>query len=97
MTERHEILEMMAELKLSGMRASYDEIVTTGVKRSQGIERILASLLKAEIAAKQARSIHYQMGIAKLPPSFGNIVVRSHHGPRSWPICRWTPRRSTAR
>lgn len=67
MTERHEILEMMAELKLSGMRASYDEIVTTGVKRSQGIERILASLLKAEIAAKQARSIHYQMGIAKLP------------------------------
>ena len=50
------------------MRASYDEIVTTGVKRSQGIERILASLLKAEIAAKQARSIHYQMGIAKLPP-----------------------------
>ena len=67
MTERHEILEMMAELKLSGMRASYDEIVTTGVKRSQGIERILASLLKAEIAAKQARSIHDQMGIAKLP------------------------------
>ena len=50
MTERHEILEMMAELKLSGMRASYDEVVTTGVKRSQGIERILASLLKAEIA-----------------------------------------------
>jgi hypothetical protein len=26
--ERHEILEMMGEIKLSGMRAAYDEIVT---------------------------------------------------------------------
>jgi DNA replication protein DnaC len=66
-SERHEILEMMAELKLSGMRAGYDEIVTVGVKRSHGIERVLAALLKAEIAAKRARSINYQMGIARLP------------------------------
>jgi len=35
--ERHEILEMKATLKLAGMRAAYDEIVSTGVKRSQGI------------------------------------------------------------
>jgi DNA replication protein DnaC len=65
--ERHEILEMMGEIKLSGMRAAYDEIVTQGVKRSLGVERIIGALLKAEIAAKQARSINYQMGIAKLP------------------------------
>ena len=31
--ERSEILEMMATLQLSGMRAAYDEIVTTGIKR----------------------------------------------------------------
>jgi DNA replication protein DnaC len=65
--ERREILEMMGELKLSGMRVAYDEIVTQGVKRSLGVERVIGALLKTELAAKQTRSINYQMGIAKLP------------------------------
>ena len=65
--ERHEILEMMGTLQLAGMRAAYDEIVSTGMKRQQGFERVIGALLKAEIAEKQARSIRYQMGIAKLP------------------------------
>ena len=34
--ERSEILDMMTALQLAGMRAVYDEIVTTGVKRQQG-------------------------------------------------------------
>jgi len=67
MSGRGEILEMMRELKLGGMRAAYDEIVSASVKRNQGVERTIAALLKAEIAAKQARSINYQMTIAKLP------------------------------
>jgi DNA replication protein DnaC len=65
--ERSEVLEMMTALQLAGMRAAYDEIVSVGVKRQHGIERVIGALLKAEIAAKQARSINYQMGIAKLP------------------------------
>ena len=65
--ERSEILELMAALGLSGMRAVYDEIVTTGVKRQHGVEKVIGALLKAEIAAKQARSINYQMTLAKLP------------------------------
>ena len=65
--ERSEILEMMTTLQLAGMRSTYDEIVSTGIKRQHGIERVIGALLKAEIAAKQARSINYQMGIAKLP------------------------------
>ena len=65
--ERHEILQMMATLQLSGMRAAYDEIVQTGVKRQHSFERILGALLKEEIAVKHARSISYQMRIAKLP------------------------------
>ncbi len=65
--ERSEILEMMTTLQLAGMRATYDEIVSVGIKRQHGIERVICALLKAEIAAKQARSINYQMGIAKLP------------------------------
>jgi DNA replication protein DnaC len=66
-TERADILEMLAALQLAGMRAAYDELVSVGIKRQHGIERIIAALLKAEIAAKQARSINYQMALAKLP------------------------------
>ena len=65
--ERSEILEMMATLQLAGMRAAYDEIVSVGIKRQHGVEKIIGALLKAEIAAKNARSINYQMTIAKLP------------------------------
>src|SRR5215470_14358509 len=67
MTERSEILEMLARLQLSGMRVTYDEIVTMSIKRQQGVERVIHALLKAEITAKQARSINYQLGAAKLP------------------------------
>jgi DNA replication protein DnaC len=65
--ERHEILEMMAELKLAGMRAAFDELLADGLKRQHSALRIVGELLKAEIAEKQARSIRYQMTIAKLP------------------------------
>jgi len=67
MSERADILEMLAALQLTGMRAAYDEIVSVGIKRQHGIERIIGALLKAEISAKQARSINYQMALAKLP------------------------------
>jgi DNA replication protein DnaC len=65
--ERSEILDMMGTLQLAGMRAAYDEIVSVGVKRQHGVEKVIGALLKAEIVAKQARSINYQMSIAKLP------------------------------
>ena len=65
--DRSEILKMMAALQLSGMRAAYDEIVATGIKRKHSVDQIIAALLKAEIAEKQARSIRYQMGVAKEP------------------------------
>ena len=65
--ERSEIMEMLATLQLAGMRAAYDEIVSVGIKRQHGVEKIIGALLKAEIAAKNARSINYQMTIAKLP------------------------------
>lgn len=65
--QRHEILEMMSQLQLAGMRAAYDDIVSVGIKRKHGLERILGALLKEQIEDKHARSIRYQMGIAKLP------------------------------
>jgi len=57
----------MGKLKLYGMRASYDEIITTAVKRRHEPQQIIGDLLNAEISEKLARSIKYQMSIAKLP------------------------------
>ncbi len=65
--ERHEILEMMGELKLAGMRAAFDEVLANGVKRQHAAQQIVGDLLAAEIAEKQARSIRYQVAAAKLP------------------------------
>jgi DNA replication protein DnaC len=65
--DRSDILELMAKLKLFGMRAAYDEVMATAIKRQYEPARVIGELLAAEIAEKQARSIKYQMTIAKLP------------------------------
>jgi DNA replication protein DnaC len=65
--DRAEILTAMSELKLYGMKAAFDEIITTAIKRQHEPQRIIGDLLSAEIAEKQARSIRYQITIAKLP------------------------------
>src|SRR6516164_929531 len=65
--ERHQIIEMMRQLKLAGMRAAFDEILANGLKRQHSIMQIIGDLLQAEIAEKQARSIKYQVAIARLP------------------------------
>ena len=65
--DRTEVLELMAKLKLYGMRAAYDEVMTAGIKRRHEPPRILGDLGGEQIAEKQARSIKYQLTIAKLP------------------------------
>jgi DNA replication protein DnaC len=65
--ERTEILTTMSALKLYGMKAAFDEIIATAVKRQHEPQRIVGDLLTAEITEKQARSIRYQITIAKLP------------------------------
>jgi len=65
--ERSEILTAMGDLKLYGMKAAFDEIMATAVKRQHEPQRIVGDLLNAEISEKQARSIKYQLTIAKLP------------------------------
>ena len=65
--ERTELFDLMGALKLYGMRASYDEVMATAIKRQHEPPRVVGDLLKAEIAEKHARSIKYQMTIAKLP------------------------------
>jgi len=65
--ERTAILEMMGALKLSGMRAAYDEIMVGATRREHAPARVVGDLLKAEIAEKQARSVTYRLTLAKLP------------------------------
>ena len=54
--ERHELLEMMAQLKLAGMRIAYDEILADGLKRRHPVQEIIGTLLKAEVERAQAFS-----------------------------------------
>jgi IstB-like ATP binding protein/Adenylate and Guanylate cyclase catalytic domain/AAA ATPase domain len=58
---------MMSGLKLYGMRSAYDETLAAALKRKHEPQRFVADLLKAEISEKQARSIKYQLTVAKLP------------------------------
>src|SRR6202167_2848163 len=65
--ERTAVLDMMIGLKLYGMRSAYDETLATALKRKHEPQRFVGDLLKAEISEKQARSIKYQLTVAKLP------------------------------
>jgi DNA replication protein DnaC len=65
--ERTETLDLMGKLKLFGMKAAFDEVIANGIKRRHEPQRIIGDLLKAELADKAARSIKYQLAIAKLP------------------------------
>jgi DNA replication protein DnaC len=65
--ERSQVLDAMSQLKLYGMKAAYDGVIATAVKRQHEPQKIVGDLLMAEISEKQARSIKYQMTIARLP------------------------------
>lgn len=103
MMERSQILETMGELKLYGMKAAYDEIIATAVKRQHEPHRIVGDLLSAEISEKQARSIKYQitiegshatcrMGPFQAAPGQGHRRFRvRRHPPSTRPWCATSP------
>jgi DNA replication protein DnaC len=74
--ERNTLFDLMGELKLYGMRSAYDEVMAAGIKRQHEPPRIVGDLLKAEIDEKTARSVKYQLTIAKLPlaKDFGDFA-----------------------
>ena len=51
--ERTELFDLMGELQLYGMKAAFDEIMATAVKRQHEPQRIIGDLLTAEISEKQ--------------------------------------------
>jgi DNA replication protein DnaC len=65
--QRHEMIQALGELGLKGMAGAFDEAVTTGLRRGRSALEILADLVKAEGAHRQAAAIRYRMSAAKLP------------------------------
>ncbi len=63
--ERHDLSATMEDLKLHGMRASFDEITGKGFQRRDELYPLLTSLLRAEHNHRQARSIVYRVASAK--------------------------------
>jgi hypothetical protein len=54
--ERHEIIELLGQLQLAGMRAAYDEVVAAGLRAQHPFQRIFGELLLAQLADHRARS-----------------------------------------
>ena len=65
--QRHEMIAAMGSLGLKGMAGAFDDAVTTGLQRHRTVMEMLADLLQAETAHRQAASIRYRMTAAKLP------------------------------
>jgi len=64
--ERSQLFDLMGELKLYGMKAAFDEIMATAVKRQHEPQRIIGDLLTAEMNETQARSSRVQHLAASL-------------------------------
>lgn len=65
--ERQQLIEAMTGLKLYGMRASFDEIAGKGLNRRDELYPLLASLIRAELHHRNARSINYRISGARFP------------------------------
>jgi len=57
----------LRSLKLFGMAQAVTELAQQGAPAYQGAQTILGSLLKAEMAEREVRSVAYQMKIARFP------------------------------
>ena len=67
MVLRERLIEAITSLGLYGMKATFDEILASGIKSRATPEKIICDLLEAELAERQVRSIRYRMGLAKFP------------------------------
>ncbi len=65
--ERSDVIDAMGKPRLYGMRAAYDEVLTTAVKRQHEPQQIIGDPLTAGIGEKQARSVRNQMTVARPP------------------------------
>jgi DNA replication protein DnaC len=62
-----DIMTYFSELKLSGMRSAYEELLAKGPWGQMNPEQIILELLQAETTERRLRGIRYQLGQAKFP------------------------------
>jgi DNA replication protein DnaC len=67
MVLRDRIMEAIGTIGLYGMKATFDELLASGIKSRATPDKIFCDLLEAELAERQVRSIRYRMGLAKFP------------------------------
>ena len=69
--ERPAVLELMVKLKLRGMRAAYDEVMTLAAKRHHPPERIVGELLAAQLELdhqlEDGGALHHAPTVARKP------------------------------
>jgi DNA replication protein DnaC len=64
---RESILKRLEELRLDGMRAAYDETFARGQKHGDTPEKLLLTLLDAEVTEQNIRSLRYRLAQARFP------------------------------
>jgi DNA replication protein DnaC len=64
---RESILNLPKELNFDGMREAYDEIMAAGQKHGDTPEKVILSLLEAEMTERAGRNLRYRLGVAKFP------------------------------
>jgi DNA replication protein DnaC len=62
-----DIVSELRSLRLHGMAARFEELITQGDLGIQTAQWLIAALLEAEVTDRHVRSIRYQMGVAKFP------------------------------
>jgi hypothetical protein len=77
--ERTQIFDLMGELKLYGMKAAFDEIMATAVKRQHEPQRIVGDLLNAEIKGEASQ-------VDQIPAHHCQAAARQGH--RRLPVRR---------
>ena len=65
--EHSAMVTTLKSLKLFGMAQAVEELATQASPAYTGAQSILESLLKAEVAEREVRSVNYQMKIARFP------------------------------
>lgn len=66
-SSRGDIFNSFKKLKLTGMMESYDEILSTAIKRQSSLPSVLYELLKSEIKTRKLKAIKTRMNAAKFP------------------------------
>jgi DNA replication protein DnaC len=90
--EHNAMVATLKSLKLFGMAHAVEELAIQASPAYRGAQSILESLLKAEVAERDVRSVNYQMKIARFPTyrdlsgfdfaqsTVNEALIRSLHG-----------------